>query len=238
MISGAWHHVYRGLRDGLPIGLGYLSVSFTFGMMAVQTGLPVWGALLISMTNLTSAGQFAGLGVMAAGGPLAEMALTQLVINARYALMSLSLSQKLAPGIGVGSRLVMAFGNTDEIFAVAMSQPETVGRRYWFGLMILPYVGWSLGTLIGAAAYDLLPAALRSALGIAIYGMFLAILLPPAKRSRAICIVIAVAALVSMALHAVSCISLSDGTILIVAAVVAAAVGALIRPVDVEEVSV
>ena len=172
----------QGLRDGIPIGLGYLSVSFAFGISAVAAGVPVWGAALISMTNVTSAGQFAGLSLMAAGASLAEQALTQLVINLRYALMSLSLSQKLAPGIGLLDRLLMAFLNTDEVFAVASSQPGLVGRRYFLGLMLAPYLGWSGGTVLGAAAGAVLPAAVRSALGIAIYGMFLAIIIPPAKK--------------------------------------------------------
>lgn len=172
----------KGLRDGVPIGLGYLSVSFAFGLSAAAAGLPVWGAALISMTNVTSAGQVAGLSLMTAAASLAEQALTQLVINLRYALMSLSLSQKLEPGIRLLDRLFMAFLVTDEVFAVASSQPGMVGRRYFRGLMLAPYLGWSLGTLLGAAAGGVLPAAVRSALGIAIYGMFLAIIIPPAKR--------------------------------------------------------
>ena len=136
----------KGLGDGTPIGLGYFSVSFAFGISAAAAGVPVWGAALISMSNVTSAGQFAGLSLMAAGASLAEQALTQLVINLRYALMSLSLSQKLDPAIGLLERLLMAFLNTDEVFAVASSQEGMVGRRYYYGLMIAPYLGWSAGT--------------------------------------------------------------------------------------------
>lgn len=187
----------KGLGDGVPIGLGYFSVSFAFGISAVAAGVPVWGAALISMTNVTSAGQFAGLGLIAAGAPLAEQALTQLVINLRYALMSLSLSQKLAPGIGVLERLLMAFLNTDEVFAVASSQVGAVGRRYFYGLMIAPYLGWSIGTILGAAAGSILPEAVQSALGIAIYGMFLAIIVPPAKKIPAVRRVLGMAVLLS-----------------------------------------
>ena len=176
----------QGLRDGIPIGLGYLSVSFAFGISAVAAGVPVWGAALISMTNVTSAGQLAGLSLIAAGATLTEQALTQLVINLRYALMSLSLSQKLAPEVGLPDRLFMAFLNTDEVFAVASSQPGRVGRRYFFGLMLAPYLGWSAGTVIGGLAGAVLPMAARSALGIAIYGMFLAIIIPPAKKIPAV----------------------------------------------------
>ncbi len=142
----------HGLKDGIPIGLGYLSVSFTFGIMAVSGGLPVWGALLISMTNLTSAGQFAGLPLMLGGASYLEAALTQLIINLRYSLMSLSLSQKLDRRTGVLSRLGISFGVTDEIFAVSVTNPRTLGQRYMFGLETIPYIGWALGTLLGAGA--------------------------------------------------------------------------------------
>ena len=118
----------KGLKDGLPIALGYLSVSFTFGMMAVEGGLPVFTAVLISMTNLTSAGQFAGLDLILAGGAYLEMALTQLVINIRYALMSVSLSQKLHKSVNLLDRFLIAFSNTDEIFAVASGQKRR-GRQ-------------------------------------------------------------------------------------------------------------
>lgn len=124
----------KGLKDGLPIALGYLSVSFTFGMMAVEGGLPVFTAVLISMTNLTSAGQFAGLDLILAGGAYLEMALTQLVINIRYALMSVSLSQKLHKSVNLLDRFLIAFSNTDEIFAVASGQKGEVGKNICMGL--------------------------------------------------------------------------------------------------------
>ena len=132
----------QGFWGGMPIGLGYFSVAFAFGISAVAAGVPVWGAALISMTNVTSAGQFAGLSLMATGAGLAEQALTQLVINLRYALMSLSLSQRLDPAIGLLDRLFMAFLNTDEVFAVASSQPGLLGRRYFHGLMLAPPGRW------------------------------------------------------------------------------------------------
>ena len=142
----------RGIRHGIPIALGYLSVSFTFGMKAVGDGMTPLQALLISATNLTSAGQFAGLPLMTGGASLIEMALTQVVINLRYALMSLSLGQRLDGTMNTLSRLLFSFANTDEIFAVASSQPEKVGRNYLFGLILTPYFGWTVGTLLGAVA--------------------------------------------------------------------------------------
>ena len=221
----------QGLRDGVPIGLGYLSVSFAFGISAVAAGVPVWGAALISMTNVTSAGQFAGLSLMAAGASLAEQALTQLVINLRYALMSLSLSQKLAPGIGLLDRLLMAFLNTDEVFAVASSQPGLVGRRYFLGLMLAPYLGWSGGTVLGGAAGAVLPAAVRSALGIAIYGMFLAIIIPPAKKQPPVrrVLVLAVALSCLVAWTPLSRV-VSSGFSIILCTLLAAGAGAWLFP--------
>ena len=151
---------YRaGLKDGLAIGVGYFSVSFTFGILAVNGGLSALTAGLISLTNLTSAGQFAGLTVILAHGSLFELALTQLVINLRYALMSLSLSQRLGPAFTTRRRMVVAFANTDEIFAVAMGRSAALTPAYMYGLATLPILGWTGGTLTGAVASGVLSAA-------------------------------------------------------------------------------
>lgn len=223
----------KGFRDGMPIALGYLSVSFTFGMMAVSGGLPALDAVLISMTNLTSAGQFAGLDLIFAGGTFFEMALTQLIINLRYALMSVSLSQKFNKSINLLDRFIIAFGNTDEIFAVASGQKGEVGKKYMYGLILSPYIGWALGTLIGAAASSILPGSIRSALGIAIYGMFLAIFIPPMKHNRAVAIVVITAAVMSIAFKYIPYLNtVSSGFVIIICAVTAAAVGAVIRPIE------
>lgn len=222
----------QGLRDGMPIALGYLSVSFTFGMMAVSGGLPVLAAVAVSMTNLTSAGQFAGLELILSGGAFFEMALTQLVINLRYALMSVSLSQKLHKSVTLLDRLLIAFGNTDEIFAVASGQKGEVGKRYMYGLIFTPYFGWAGGTFIGAAASTLLPESVRSALGIAIYGMFLAIFIPPMKYNKAIAAVVLIAAGMSVAFRYIPYLNtVSGGFVIIICAVTAAVVGALLNPV-------
>ena len=162
-------------------------------MKAVADGMTPLQAVLISATNLTSAGQFAGLPLMLSNASLMEMALTQLIINLRYALMSLNLSQKLDESMNTLSRMLFSFANTDEIFAVASSQPGRVGRHYLFGLMFTPYFGWTIGTLLGAVAGMLLPEFFRTALGIAIYGMFLAIILPPAKREEPVRLVVLIA---------------------------------------------
>lgn len=222
----------QGVKHGVPIALGYLSVSFTFGMKAVADGLTAGQAVLISMTNLTSAGQFAGLPLMLGGASMIEMALTQLVINLRYALMSLSLSQRLDGSMTTLHRMLFSFANTDEIFAVASSQPEKVGRAYLYGLMSTPYVGWALGTLLGAVAGQVLPAFVRTALGIAIYGMFLAIILPPARREKPVRLVVLLAVALSLCFRFIPFLSgISGGFAIILCAVIASSVGALIFPV-------
>ncbi len=221
----------RGFRHGIPIALGYLSVSFTFGMKAVADGLSVVQAVLISMTNLTSAGQFAALPLMMSGGSLMEMALTQLTINLRYALMSLSLGRKLDGSMGTLQRMIFSFSNTDEIFAVASSQPGRVGKDYLYGLMITPWIGWSGGTLLGAAAGTLLPAFVRSALGIAIYGMFLAIILPPCRRRKPVRTVTGIAIALSLCFRYIPGLnSVSSGFAIIICAVLAAGIGAALFP--------
>ena len=221
-----------GLRDGVPIGLGYLSVSVTFGMAAAAAGLPTAGAVLISMTNVTSAGQFAGLTLIAAGSSLIEMALTQLVINLRYALMSLSISQKLSSAVSLWDRLFISFMVTDEIFAVIAAGKGEVGPRYCRGLMAAPYAGWTLGTLCGAAAAGLLPADVRSALGLAIYGMFVAIVVPVARQSRAVLGVAALAAAASCCMRAVPLLrGVSSGFSIILCTLLAASAGAFLAPV-------
>lgn len=226
-------HFMEGIRDGIPIGLGYVSVSFTFGMMAVSSGVPLWIAVSISLTNLTSAGQFAGLELIILQGSYLEMALTQLIINLRYALMSLSLSQKLDPSLTTVDRCIVAYGITDEIFALASSKSGKVGKRYMAGLIILPVVCWTLGTLLGGAASTILPLAIRDALGLAIYGMFLAIIVPPAKKFSSVRNVVVLAAGLSCLFALVSSyLPISSGFVIIICTMIAAAAGAALFPVQ------
>ena len=226
----------KGLKDGLPIGLGYFSVSFTFGMMAVSAGIPVWAAVLISMTNLTSAGQFAGLSIIAGAGSLIEMAMTQLVINARYSLMSLTLSQKMEKRFSIPKRLIAAFSNTDEIFAVAVNQGKEIGAKYYSGLSIIPYAGWTLGTLFGAVAGGFLPPVVNDALGLAIYAMFIAIIIPPAKKSAPIRLVIFAAVILSCLFYFVPFLkNVSSGFSIIICAVAASIIAAIVNPVNDDE---
>lgn len=187
-----------GLKQGIPIALGYFAVSFSVGLMAVMHQLSAFGTVLLSMTNITSAGQVAGLLIMFAGGTLSETALSQLVINLRYALMSISLSQKLEETMPLWKRAILAFGITDEIYAVAVSQDEPLHLTYFLGLLLLPFLGWSGGTLLGACAGNFLPTLVTNALGLALYGMFLAIVIPEAKKVRPVAIVCGVSILLSV----------------------------------------
>lgn len=227
----------NGLKNGIPIALGYLSVSFTFGLQAVNGGMNWWQAVLISLTNVTSAGQFAGLDIMTAGAGLwFEMACTQFIINIRYSLMSLSLSQKTDPSIRGIHRFLIAFGITDEIFAVAMGSPNDVSNTYMYGLICLPVLGWCSGTLLGAAAGQLLPEIIRSALNIAIYGMFIAIILPPARKNKAIMAVVLISVLLSCCFKWLPLLnSVSGGFVIIICAVIAAVAGAIFFPVKEEK---
>ena len=165
-----------GIQKGIPIFLGYLPVSFTFGFMAVSGGLPVWLAVFISVTNLTSAGQFAGTNLIFAQAGYLEIALTTFVINLRYSLMSLSLSQKIHHKTPVWKRLIFSFGITDETFVVASMESGTLSAGYLLGLMTLPFVGWSLGTFLGGSVSTLLPLSLQNAMGIGLYAMFLSLI--------------------------------------------------------------
>ena len=226
----------RGLADGIPIALGYLSVSFGFGISAAGGGLSPLTAVLISLTNLTSAGQVAGLGIIIAEGAFLEMAITQLVINIRYFLMSLSLSQRLDGSFTLGHRLLAAFGITDEIFGVASSKSEPLVPRYMYGLILLPVLGWTLGTLLGAVAGNILPDALKQALGIAIYGMFVAIVVPPAREHSGVLLGVSVAIAISCVLAYVPLFSfITSGFSIIIAALVGAVAAALLFPIPVQD---
>lgn len=221
----------KGIFDGLPIGLGYLAVSFSFGIMGTGYGLTVWQTVLISMTNVTSAGQFAGLNIMVGMGSYIEMIVSQLVINSRYSLMSVSLSQSVDKSFTTKIRLLFGQFVTDEIYAVASSRGEDIGRRYFFGLCILPYIGWTLGTLLGAISGDILPASVSTALNVALYGMFIAIFVPPMKKALSITVVVLVSICLSVFLYFQPFFEISSGVSVIICAVVASVVGAVFFPI-------
>lgn len=225
----------KGLRDGIPICLGYLSVSVAFGVTAASGGLSWLEAMMISLFNLTSAGQKAGLDIIIAGGSLIEIALSQLLINARYALMGISLSQKLEKGFSSPFRMVLGFAITDEIFAVASSQ-KTISRSYMAGLAILPIIGWTSGTLIGALLGSVMPSIIQSALGVALYGMFIAVFVPAAKQEKSVLCVVIMAILCSSMMYYLPVLkNISSGFAIIICTVVAAALGAWLFPREEEE---
>ncbi len=221
----------RGLKSGIPIGLGYLSVSFTFGIMAVSMGFDWWQAVLISMTTVTSAGQLAGIGIMVNPGQYIEMLISQLTINIRYSFMAVSLSQKADVKFKGIYRWLLGFFITDEIFAVAINE-ENVTRSFFGGLAVIPYLGWTLGTLAGALLGNILPDSVMSALCIAIYGMFVAIIAPKAKKEKKLLVVVAVALAISCLFYYLPVLSeISSGIAISVCAVAAAVIGALVFPI-------
>lgn len=225
-----------GIRRGLPVGLGYFSVSFGFGAMAVSKGLSVAQATLISASNLTSAGQFAGLTTIVENSGLWMMILTQLIINSRYALMSLALSQRMGQEIGLLPRLLIAFFNTDEVFALAMAREHGLTVPFLYGLGLLPMVGWVSGTLFGALAGSILPLSIRTALGVMLYGMFIAIIIPPAKKERPVAIAALLALMLSSLFAWVPALQKAPkGTPIVICTVAAAALCAWLFPMEEEK---
>jgi predicted branched-subunit amino acid permease len=225
----------RGAIDGIPIGLGYLSVSFAFGIFAVSSGINPLHALLISMTNLTSAGQLAAVPIIASGGSFIELVLSQIIINLRYALMSVSLSQKLSPKVSLVQKFLIAFGNTDEVFATSVVQKDLTAS-YMFGLIFTPYIGWSFGTLLGAFLGNILPEILLSSLGIMIYGMFVAIFIPAAKKERPVLLCILISVFISLLFKFVPILNtVPKGFVIIITAIIASSLMAVFKPIKEED---
>lgn len=234
---------FCGWRDGLPIGLGYFAVSFAFGIQACQILGSVFQSFAISATNLTSAGQFAGLdvfnsvvgGTASLASAVVAMVLTQLVINLRYCLMSCALSQKLSPSVSFLQRAVIAFGVTDEIFAVSMAHKGHVQASYSYGMMTIAIAGWSSGTAMGAWAGQILPASCVTALGMALYAMFVAIVLPATTESKKVLGVVILAAIASVLMTYVEVLNvLSPSWRVIVLTVLLSAAAAILFPMPTE----
>ena len=224
----------RGLRSGIPIGVGYLSVSFSFGILAVSYGFQWWQALIISMTTVTSAGQLAGIGIMVNPAQYLQMLLSQLTINIRYSFMSVSLSQKVSESFCGIKRWLLGFFMTDEIFAVASAQ-NSVEPNFFAGLTVAPYLGWSLGTLAGSLLGNVLPESLMNALCLAIYGMFIAIIAPVVKASLKSASVIVLTVALSCIFYYVPALSqISSGITISLCAIISAVFGALVFPKEAE----
>ncbi len=227
---------FNGIKDGIPICLGYFSVSMAFGIAAVKGGIPSWAAILTSLTNVTSAGQFAGVNIMLALGSFFELAITTLIINMRYFLMSLSVSQKVDSSMKLWQRLLVSFGITDEIFAVSMRHQRPLTAVYMAGLIITPVLGWTLGTAAGAVATTVMPEALSSAMGIALYGMFIAIVIPPARENTSVFIAVLLAVMASLLFSYVPALkNISGGWTIIIITLLVSSLCATLFPIKTEE---
>lgn len=227
-----WKAWLNGIKDGVPIALGYLTVSFTFGIIAKQAGLNPFEAVTMSATNLTSAGQFAGLTLIATAATFLEIALAQLIINSRYFLMSFALSQKIDPNTPMIHRFIMAFGITDEIFGVSIAAPGRLNPFYTYGLITIALPGWSVGTLLGVISGNILPTRLVSALSVALYGMLLAVIIPPAKKSKILSGLIVVSMSLSLLFSELPLLeSISSGVKIIFLTILIAGIAAALFPV-------
>ncbi len=226
----------QGMRDGIPIALGYFAVAFTLGIACRNVGMSALQASVMSASNLTSAGEFAALGIMAASGSQWEMALSQLVINLRYMLMSCALSQKLPQGTSWTHRLLVGYGVTDEIFGISAAVPGSLDPFYTYGAVCIAAPGWTLGTCLGVVLGNVLPARLVTALSVALYGMFIAIIVPPARRNVVLAVLVPLSMAASLAFAKLPLLSdISGGMRVIILTVVIAGAAALLFPVRQEE---
>ncbi|MCI7179888.1 MAG: AzlC family ABC transporter permease [Schaedlerella sp.] len=225
-----------GIKDGIPICLGYIAVSFTFGIMAGNAGLSVWESVLISATNLTSAGQFAGLSLIASAASYVEMAVTQLIINLRYCLMSCALSQKFDSKVPFFHRLFVAYGVTDEIFGVSVSKSGKLSPFYSYGAISISAFGWIFGTLLGTVSGNILPARIVSALSVALYGMFIAIIIPPSRDNKVVAGIVIISMLMSLFFTKAPVLcNISSGFRIIILTLLIAGAAAVLFPVTDEE---
>ncbi|MBQ3110010.1 MAG: AzlC family ABC transporter permease [Clostridia bacterium] len=226
------NEIKEGIKDGIPIALGYFSVSVAFGVSAVGAGVPWWGASLISLTNLTSAGQKAGVDVMAVGGSILLIVLTTLIINMRYFLMGVSMSQKVEEKMPIWQRLLVAFGITDEIYAVSMGKKHDLTAPYMAALIIPPIFGWTGGTVLGSVATNFMPEVLADAMGIALYGMFIAVIVPPSKENKKVLTAVIMAIALSVMFTYLPVINkLETGWAVIIITVIVSGIAATLFPV-------
>ena len=225
-----------GIKDGIPICLGYIAVSFTFGIMAGNAGLSVWESVLISATNLTSAGQFAGLSLIASASSYVEMAVTQLIINLRYCLMSCALSQKFDSKVPFFHLFLVAYGVTDEIFGVSVSKSGKLSPFYSYGAISISAFGWIFGTLLGTVSGNILPVRIVSALSVALYGMFIAIIIPPSRDNKVVAGIVIISMLMSLIFTKAPVLcNISSGFRIIILTLLIAGAAAVLFPVTDEE---
>ena len=240
MSSEAKNEFLEGCHDAIPICLGYIAVSFAFGIEAAKIGMTTFQAALTSLLNVTSAGQFSALDVIARNGSFIELAILQFIINLRYMLMSTALSQKLSSKVGTIQRLGISYGVTDEIFALSFFRKGSLNPLYSYGLIITSVFGWVFGTVLGAFSGQILPERLISCLGLAIYGMFIAIIIPDTRTDRTILGIVVSAMVLSSIFTYVPVLAshISSGFRIIIITVVVAAFAAYFAPVqeDKEEI--
>ena len=221
-----------GVKDGIPICLGYLAVSFTFGIMAKNANLSIWEAVLISASNVTSAGQFAGLSLITAGASYLEMAFTQLIINLRYCLMSCALSQKLSQDTPFFHRFFIAYGVTDEIFGISVSLKDKLHPFYSYGAISVAVPGWVMGTFLGIVSGNILPDRVISALSVALYGMFIAIIIPPSRDNKILAGIVAISMVASLIFSVAPMLNqISSGFRIIILTIIIAGIAAALFPV-------
>ena len=230
------YYYLKGIKNGMPICLGYLAVSFTLGITARNAGMTAWQAMLTSLACNASAGQYAGFTVIAAGGSYFEMILMELVANARYLLMSCAMSQRLSPDLSLGHRLLMSYDITDELFGIAISRPGTLNPYYTYGAMVTPLPGWAFGTMLGVIAGNIMSPRMVSAFSVALFGMFIAIIIPPSKQNKVVAGLVTLAFISSFAATCLPWIStLSDGTRTIILTVALSAGAAFLFPIPTED---
>ena len=226
----------KGLRDGIPIAAGYFAVSFALGITAKKTGLTWYQATLASLLCNASAGEYAGFEVIASKGSYITMALITAIISARYMLMSVTLSQKLSPGVNTPQRLMVGFWVTDEIFGASSTVPGRLNPHYNYGLAICSLSFWALGTCIGVVTGSRLPPGIVTALGVLLYGMFLAIIMPEGRKNKKVGVIILLSMALSWACSVMPVVSkLSEGTRIIILTLVIAGAAALIFPVNTDD---
>ena len=228
-----------GFKLGLPILFGYLPVAFTFGGMAVNEGLMSFSTIIMSLTNLTSSGQFACTQIIAQNGTYIEIILMTLIINVRYFLMSISLSQKLEAGIPIYKKAIFAFAITDEVFGVASTRKTTLTFKFMLGLIIPPIIGWTLGTALGSIAMNFIPTMLKDAMGIALYGMFISFIIPPTFEDSGIMKVTVFSIVLSFMFYYIPFLGfVSPSVAILVVGISGALLGAIFFPIKIENTEV
>ena len=226
----------EGMRDGLPIGLGYFAVSFSLGIVARNAGLNAFQGFLASLLTNASAGEYAIFTLIAANATYFEVAIMTLITNARYLLMSCALSQRFSPDTGIGHRLLLGYDVTDELFGITIARPGMINPFYTYGAMCLAIPGWSIGTALGVIAGNILPFRVVSALSVALYGMFIAVVVPKARDDSHVFVAVCIAVAISVALKYIPVFAnLSGGFAIIICTVVASLIAAVLFPVEVSE---